>query len=80
MDIRVGNMHGAALTLAHAGLTGQDLGHHIIDADAFANGLTVTTVCAEHIVLRLQGGDSASCGSLLTNAQMGSAVNKSFGE
>ena len=73
-------MHGAALALAHAGLTGQDFRHHIVDADALADGLTVAAVGAEYVVLRLQGGDGSGRGGLLADAQMGGAVNQSLGE
>ncbi len=80
MDVGVRNVHGAALTLTHAGLAGQDLGHHIIDADALADGLTVAPVGAEYVILWLQRRDSPGRSGLLADAQMGSAVNKSFGE
>ena len=68
VDVGVRNVHGAALTLTHAGLAGQNFRHHIVGADALADGLTVAPVGAEYVVLRLQGGDSASCGGLLADA------------
>ena len=48
-------MHGTALALADAGLLCQDLRHHVVDVDAFGDGLAVAPVGAEHVILGLQG-------------------------
>ena len=38
-----------------AGLLCQDLRHHVVDVDAFGDGLAVAPVGAEHVILGLQG-------------------------
>ena len=78
--LHVRNVHGAALTLAVAGLFAEQLGHSQLGVSAPGNGVAVATVGRGKVVLGADSGESAGLSSLLTDAQMDIACQHTLGE
>ena len=68
--LQVGDMHGAAPAPAIAGLLAKELGHHPAGVVPFGDGVTMTPVRADDVILRFRGRDTAHCDRFLAEVQM----------
>ena len=72
-DVGIGDVHGAALALAVAGLLGPQLSHHILQVSALGDAVAVSPVGAGNVVIVPQIGACGGGNGFLTDIQVGKA-------
>jgi hypothetical protein len=74
-DAEIGNVHGAALTLAVAGLTAIELGHHALEVGTLGDAVAVAAMGRDDLVALLQGGAYTHSDCLLADVAVDNAVD-----
>jgi hypothetical protein len=79
MVLRIENVHGAAATLAAAGLLAEQLGHHGLGVGTAFDGMDMVAVAGDDVVMtRARGFHDAETAGLLAGVEMEEASNLAF--